>query len=125
MQVENTVQAKSIIDDFERFLENGKAKKSNDPTYYYNMALISALQNEKTEMYQYIQAAIDAGWIKVWQVEFEPTLAKIKNEQQFNQMMGGVKARLATMRARSEDENAFLLANIKFPINLPVILAGL
>ena len=111
LQVEKLAQAKNIIDGYARFLEGGKVKKSNDPTYYYNMALINALQNNKAETYQYIQAAIDAGWIKVWQAEFEPVLAGINKEQQFTQMMGGIKARLATMRARSEGENSFLLAD--------------
>ncbi len=111
LQVEELAQAKSIIDGFTRFLENGKTKKSNDPSYYYNMALINALQNNKKETYQYIQGAIDAGWIKAWQAEFEPILAQVKEEQQFNQMMGGIRARLATMRARSDGDNGFILAN--------------
>jgi len=111
LQVEEIALAKSIIDGFTRFLESGKTKTSNDPSYYYNMALINALKDNKKETYQYIQGAIDAGWIKAWQAEFEPVLAQIKEEQQFTQMMGGIRARLATMRARSDGENGFILAN--------------
>ncbi len=111
MQVEQDTQAKAIIDGFTHFLEKDKAKISNDPSYYYNLALINALKGSTVDTYQYLQGAIDAGWIKVWQAELEPILSQMHNEQQFGQMMGGIRARLATMRARSEDENSFQLAN--------------
>ncbi|MEW6996917.1 tetratricopeptide repeat protein [Colwelliaceae bacterium BS250] len=111
LQVDEPALATNIIDGFTRFLESDKTKKSNDPSYYYNMALVSALQNNNTETYQYIQGAIDVGWTKAWQAEFEPVLAQMNDDQQFNQMMGGIKARLANMRARAEDENEFLLAD--------------
>lgn len=111
LQVEQLTQAKGIIDGFSRFLAKSKIKKSNDPSYYYNMALISALQNDKTETYQYIQGAIDAGWIKAWQADLEPILTVINEEKQFSQMMGGIRPRLANMRARIEGDNTFLLAD--------------
>ena len=110
LQVEKLAQAKNIIDGFTQFLEKGKTKKSNDPSYYYSLALINALNDNKTDTYQYLQAAIDVGWIKAWQADLEPILSQMNKEQQFSQMMGGIRARLATMRARSEDENSFLLA---------------
>lgn len=108
LQIEQLPQAKIIIDGFTDFLENSKTKKSNVPSYYYNMALISALNNNKSISYQYLQGAIDAGWVKAWQADFEPILAQMNKEKQFSQMMGGIRARLATMRTREEDE--FLLA---------------
>ena len=110
LQVEKLEQANNIIDGFAQFLEKGKAKKSNDPSYYYNIALINALQDNKVDTYQYLQAAIDTGWVKAWQADLEPILSQMNKEQQFSQMMGGIRARLATMRARSEDKNSFLLA---------------
>lgn len=75
------------------------------------MALINALQNKSSETYQYLQAAIDAGWIKAWQADMEPILGQMKQDQQFGQMMGGIRARLATMRSRNYDDNTFLLAD--------------
>jgi tetratricopeptide (TPR) repeat protein len=111
LQIEKRSQAKIIIDGYTLSLENGKAKISNDPSYYYNMALINALQNKSSETYQYLQAAIDAGWIKAWQADMEPILGQMKQDQQFGQMMGGIRARLATMRSRNYDDNTFLLAD--------------
>jgi len=73
--------------------------------------LINALNNNKSDTYQFLQGAIDAGWIRAWQADLEPILSEIKKEQQFTQMMGGIRARLANMRARMEDENSFLLAD--------------
>ena len=108
IQIEQHAQAQNIIEGFEHFLKSSQTKKSNDPSYYYNMALISALQNNKAETYQYIQGAIDAGWVKVWQVDLEPILTLINEEQQFKQMLGGIKARLANMRARVSGDNSFL-----------------
>ena len=111
IQLEQQTKAQSIIDGFSRFLEESKTKKSNDPSYYYNMALVSALNNDNTATYQYIQGAIDAGWIRVWQADLEPILAQVAQEQQFTQMMGGIRARLINMRAREEGESSFLLAD--------------
>ncbi len=110
LKLEQKAQAENIIEGFIRFLENSKTKKSNDPSYYYNMALISALKNNKAETYQYIQGAIDAGWVKVWQADLEPILTAMHEEQQFKQMMGGIRARLVNMRARVADESSFVLA---------------
>ncbi|TWX71945.1 tetratricopeptide repeat protein [Colwellia demingiae] len=111
LQIEDFAQAQTIIDGFIQFLDKDKSKKSNEPSYYYNMALINALQNKDSETYQYLQGAIDAGWIRVWQADLEPILAKINKEEQFGQMMGGIRARLATMRSRSKGDNTFLLAD--------------
>jgi tetratricopeptide (TPR) repeat protein len=110
IQLEENSKAKAIIDGFILYLDKSKTKRSNEPSYYYNMALINALQNNKSGTYQYLQGAIDAGWIKSWQGDLEPILRQFKTEQQFSQMMGGIRARLATMRSRAEGDNSFLLA---------------
>jgi len=111
LQIENFSQASTIIDGFALSLDKGKAKKSNNPSYYYNMALVNVLQDNSSEAYQYLQAAIDAGWIKAWQADIEPILGEMNKEQQFGQMLGGIRARLATMRSRNDDDNTFLLAD--------------
>ena len=110
LQIDELAKANTIIDGFTQFLDKGKSKKSNEPSYYYNMALINSLKNKKSATYQYFQGAIDAGWIKVWQADLEPILGQINKESQFGQMMGGIKARLATMRTRTDGDNTFLLA---------------
>jgi hypothetical protein len=38
----------------------------------------------------------------------------LSQDIQFSQMMGGIKARLATMRTRMHDEDEFLLAEAEY-----------
>jgi hypothetical protein len=79
-----------------------------------NMAQINALRNNKEEALYYLQGAIDVGWVRVWKAEFDPVFGLLSRETQFAQMMGGVKARLATMLNRMHDEDEFLLADAEY-----------
>jgi len=63
------------------------------------MALLKALKDKESESFYYLQGAIDVGWVTVWRAELEPILSKLHQEPQFALMMGGVRARLATMRS--------------------------
>lgn len=106
-QVGNKTKANQIILEFESFLQNDITKKTNNPSYFYNMALLKALQGKKSESFYYLQGAIDVGWVTVWQAELEPILSQLQLDSQFSLMMGGVKARLATMRTKMEIEDEF------------------
>lgn len=110
-QLDATDKANAILEKFEQYTLDSKATKSNNPSFYMNMAQIKALKNDKEEAFYYLQGAIDVGWVRVWEAEFEPTFALLSSEVQFAQMMGGVKARLATMRIRMNDEDEFLFAD--------------
>ena len=79
-----------------------------------NMAQINALQKNKEETFYYLQGAIDVGWIRVWEVEQTPIFGWLSQDMQFTQMMGGIKARLATMRNRMHDDDEFLLAEAEY-----------
>jgi hypothetical protein len=78
-----------------------------------NMAQINALKNNNKEAFYYLQGAIDVGWVRVWEAEFDPAFTLLRREPQFAQMMGGVEARLATMRSRMHEQDEFLLADIE------------
>jgi TolB-like protein/Flp pilus assembly protein TadD len=110
LQIEESAKANAIIDGLMAYMENGRLKSSNNPDYYYGMSMISAMQEKNEEAFYYLQGAIDAGWVKAWQAEFEPIYANIRQEERFTQMMGGVRARLEVMRKRANNEDAFLLA---------------
>lgn len=107
-------KAKVIIDEFEQYIIKSKITRSSSPSYYMNMAQINALQQNKEEAFYYIQGAIDVGWVRVWEVEHAPIFDWISQDMQFTQMMGGIKARLATMRNRMHNEDAFLLAEAEY-----------
>ena len=107
-------KAKVVIDEFEQYTVNSRITRSNNPSYYMNMAQINALQQNKEEAFYYIQGAIDVGWVRVWEVEQTPIFGWLSQDIQFIQMMGGIKARLATMRNRLHDDDEFLLAEAEY-----------
>jgi len=110
IQLEQTNKASQLLNEYLDYLQKNKARNTNNPSYYYNMAAINALKSNKDESFYYLQAAIDAGWVTTWQAETEPALALIASEQQFSQMIGGVKAKLENMKSRLNNEDSFLLA---------------
>jgi len=109
-QIEQLEDANKVINSFLQLIESDKLKAKNSYQYYYNMALIKSIQSNKDEVFYYLQGAIEAGWVRVWEAELEPIYANLSSEKRFTQMMGGVKARLATMRNRVEDGDAFFLS---------------
>ncbi|MEW6982443.1 tetratricopeptide repeat protein [Colwelliaceae bacterium 6471] len=110
-QLGNDEAANSLINGFEAYLQQKSNKAANNPQYYYNMALVKSLQSKTTEAFYYMQGAIDAGWIRVWGADIEPIFTRINQESQYAKMMGGVSARLATMRDKMAADNEFLLAD--------------
>jgi TolB-like protein/Tfp pilus assembly protein PilF len=109
-QVGDTQNANLLIDNFEQFLESRDVKKFNSPDYYFKMALIRSLQNNISDVYYFMQGAIDLGWLQTWKAEHEPIFSVVAKDLQFAQMMGGIKAKLATLRSRIDDQVPFLLA---------------
>lgn len=108
-QMEMTDKLNELMTGLEKYLENNKAKKANDPSYYYTMSLVKTIQGNSNEAFYYLQGAIDVGWVRAWEAEIEPIMASMQEDIQFTLMIGGVKARLANMRVRMADEDAFLL----------------
>jgi TolB-like protein/Flp pilus assembly protein TadD len=113
-QLGETEKAKVVIDEFEQYTVSSRSTRSNSPPYYMNMAQINALKHNKEEAFYYIQGAIDVGWVRVWEVEHAPIFDWLSQDIQFTQMMGGIKARLATMRNRMHDDDEFLLAEAEY-----------
>ncbi|MFT5758280.1 MAG: TolB-like protein/Flp pilus assembly protein TadD [Alteromonadaceae bacterium] len=109
-QIERFDEGNDAINSFLKIVENDKLKENNSYEYYYTMAMIKSIEEKNDEAFYYLQGAIDAGWVRVWEAEIEPIYAHLSSQIQFTQMMGGVKARLATMRNRIEDEGDFLLS---------------
>jgi len=110
-QLEQHKVANKIINGYFDYVQKARTKKNNNPSYYYKIALIKALQHKNDEVFYYLQAAIDAGWVSIWQAEVEPALAHLSKNSQFQQMLGGVKARLSMMRNRLNSQESFMLAD--------------
>lgn len=102
--------ASALLKEFERFTLSTESSRGNNPYYYINMAQINILRGNTEEAFYYMQAAIDLGWVRVWEAENDPVFADLSKETQFAQMIGGLKAKLANMRIRMQSEGEFLLA---------------
>jgi hypothetical protein len=57
-----------------------------------------------------LQGAIDARWVQVWRVTYEPIFVTIRINDRFSKMIGGMEAKLANMRTKMASENNFLVA---------------
>ncbi len=109
-QLEQFNKAKEFLEGYLEYLQQQKEYQSHNPVYYYKIAAIKTLEHKNDEAYYYLQAAIDAGWVSVWQAEIDPVFSTISDELQFTQMIGGVKAKLENMKQRINKEDNFLLA---------------
>ena len=97
-QSDQKYKASELILEFDRYSQKGKNKKATNPRYYYNMALVNALLDNENESFNYLQGAIESGWVQVCQGELEPIFKKMAIEPRFGLMMGGIRAKLANMR---------------------------
>lgn len=105
-------KASAILGEYELFLQTGVSKAANRADYYYSMAQIKMLQQNKDEALYYLQGAIDAGWLQMWRTTLEPSFELLNDDTRFAQMMGGIDARLATMRTKMNMDDEFLLADV-------------
>jgi len=108
-QLEQFDKANAVLDSFEKFLQNSTGKKANSSSFYYNMLAIKALKNDELQALNYLQGAIDTGWVETWRINFEPIFSQLNKSQRFNQMIGGVIAKLENMKANSAADSSFLL----------------
>jgi tetratricopeptide (TPR) repeat protein len=107
-QLEMTDKVDELLAGLEQHLQTEKEKRINDSSYYYAMSMIRGIQNKPTEAFYYLQGAIDVGWVQSWEAKLEPIFKSLSDDIQFTLMMGGVEARLATMRSRVAEDDAFL-----------------
>jgi len=110
LEVEQNTKANELINSFENYLQQSASKKASSPKFYYQMALIKVLQKNDDEAFNYLQGAIDAGWVQAWRASYEPIFDTIRGNDRFSKMIGGVEAKLANMRIRMTGQNDFLVA---------------
>ena len=108
-QLEMTDKLNELLTSLENYLRSKQEEKINNPSHYYTMSLVKAVQGKTNEAFYYLQGAIDVGWVRAWEAEIDPIMKPLKENIQFTLMIGGVKARLANMRVRMSEEEEFLL----------------
>jgi tetratricopeptide (TPR) repeat protein len=79
------------------------AQGDERPWIVYDIAAINAIQGKKTEAYDWLQKAIDAGWRSYRYAEIDPVLENLRDDGRFKQMMADVKAKVDEMRKRVEE----------------------
>ena len=79
-------------------------RQKNRWGYYYDMARVMALKGRADDALVYLQGAIDAGWSRTWAARIEPYFEPLNEHPRFEQMVGGVKARLSNMRNRLQSD---------------------
>jgi len=110
LEVEQNSKATELLNNFESYLQNGASKKASNPSFYYQMAMVKVLQKNNSEAFNYLQGAIDAGWVQAWRANYEPVFDTIRENVRFSQMIGGIEAKLANMRTRMTEKDDFLVA---------------
>jgi TolB-like protein/tetratricopeptide (TPR) repeat protein len=110
LEVEQNTKATELLNNFENYLQEGTSKKASHPSFYYQMAMIKVLQKNNVEGFNYLQGAIDAGWVQVWRASYEPIFDTIRESDRYSKMMGGVEAKLDNMRIRMTEHDDFLVA---------------
>ena len=84
--------------------ENNELLRQGSDWYIfsYDNAAISAIQGNRDEAYQWLQRAIDAGWLNYEIGLRDPLFENIRNEEKFKLMMAQVKAKVDEQRRRVE-----------------------
>lgn len=68
----------------------------------YDLARINAVLHKKMASYEWLQKAMEAGWIEYRWGMLDPLLFDLHNEERFKQMMAQVKAKVDQRRKRLE-----------------------
>lgn len=109
-QMEMPNQLNELLAGLDQYLESEKETRLNSASYYYTLAMVSAVKQNTTETFHYLQGAIDVGWVQTWQVENDPIFAGLRNDIQYTLMIGGVERKVTQMRERMTEDEAFMLA---------------
>jgi serine/threonine protein kinase/Tfp pilus assembly protein PilF len=91
---------KGYLDSAQKRLE--EADESWDVPY--DIATIKAVMGNKSESLKWLQKAIDAGWREYQLGLRNPLLENLHNDEQFKQMMAGVKSMVDEVRKQVERE---------------------
>jgi protein kinase/serine/threonine-protein kinase len=92
---------KESLDQFQKQIEQGDE--------YYGtrqyIAMIYSIQGNKEEALNWLQKAVDAGWLYYRYILRHPMLENIREEPRFKEIIEKTKARVDEMRRRVEKEN--------------------
>ncbi|MCB0260480.1 MAG: tetratricopeptide repeat protein, partial [Calditrichaeota bacterium] len=76
--------------------------ESSDP--YYDLAAVNTVQGNQQEAYEWLQKAVDNGWVDYQFSLHDPLFENLQADERFRQMMGQIEMKMGEMRQRVDEE---------------------
>ena len=83
----------------EKRMENGD--ESMGPRY--DLAEVEAMLGNREEAYQWLQKAVEAGWVNYRFIELDLCFEDLRGDDRFKQMVANLRTRVDEMRRRAEE----------------------
>jgi hypothetical protein len=99
-------QAQRLFAETERFYLDRIAKGDTTIKARVGIAAVHALRGERAAAYDWLQQAIDAGFYQYAELRQHPCFESLHGEERFQQMMGGVKAKVEEVRRQLDATEA-------------------
>ncbi|MGH7482103.1 MAG: TPR end-of-group domain-containing protein, partial [Longimicrobiales bacterium] len=95
-------RAARLFSDFERFA----AERMNGGSEYYllrySLAELHAVHGEPEQALDWLERAVDTGWVEVEVTLLDPLLAPLRDEPRFRAIVRDMRTRAAELRRRVE-----------------------
>jgi tetratricopeptide (TPR) repeat protein len=95
-------EAQGLLSQAKGALEEAVEGGNGYVSVRYYLAAICAIEGKKTEAYDWLEKAIEAGWRDYQVGLMDPWFENLRNDDRFQQMIASVKASLDDMRRRVE-----------------------
>ena len=95
-------EARELFRRFQDLFHLRVEQGDEDHFIRFCMAAICAVQGNKEEALEWLEKAVDAGWLDYSYASRYPLLENIRNDARFKRIMDDTKARVAEMRRRVE-----------------------
>ncbi len=76
--------------------------EASDP--YYDLAALNAVQGNTREAYEWLQKAIDNGWVDYQFSLHDPLFENLRQDERFKQMMAQLETKMEEMRKRVKEK---------------------
>jgi tetratricopeptide (TPR) repeat protein len=97
---EDRTEAKRRLDQSLRLARTRLDQGDDSYMPHYDLASVHAIQGDKAEACRRLQSAVDAGWRAYRMASRDPLLRNLHDDQQFQQIMALVKAKVEASRER-------------------------
>ncbi len=81
------------------------SKGSQAGDFPFNLAAINAVQNRKSEAWQWLQQTIDYRWIDYALLEHSPYLENIQQKPEFTQIVDSLRQKIEKMQTETSNQS--------------------